>query len=135
MPSCLAPMRPRRRLARWPICAEAARSRVTAFITDGASHRQQFWPVGAIAGQAAVAPVEVDPVAADPAVDTPVVEVMPAEETVREAKASEAALDADGRKALQTAMAWYGFYDGGIDGAFGPGTRNSMAGMARGEWV
>ncbi|RYI13197.1 MAG: peptidoglycan-binding protein, partial [Acetobacteraceae bacterium] len=25
------------------------------------------------------------------------------------------------------ALQWFGFYDGGIDGAFGPGTRNSMA--------
>ncbi|MFC3182582.1 trypsin-like peptidase domain-containing protein [Cypionkella sinensis] len=97
-----------------------------SFVTDDATHRQQFWPVGAIAGQEAPA---TDLTVVDPAVqpDLPVVEVMPAEETVQEAKASEAALDADGRKALQTAMAWYGFYEGGIDGAFGPGTRNSMA--------
>lgn len=94
-----------------------------SFVTDGGAHRQQFWPVGAIAGQPQVDPV-VDP-AMEPV--APVIEVMPAEESVREAKASEAELDADGRKALQTAMAWYGFYDGGIDGAFGPGTRNSMA--------
>lgn len=94
-----------------------------SFVTDGGAHRQQFWPVGAIAGQPQVDPV-VDP-AMEPV--APVIEVMPAEETVREAKASEAELDADGRKALQTAMAWYGFYEGGIDGAFGPGTRNSMA--------
>ena len=95
-----------------------------SFVTDGEAHRQQFWPVGAIAGQP-----QVDPVLVDPAIHTeaPVIEVTPAEETVRESKASEAELDAEGRKALQTAMAWYGFYDGGIDGAFGPGTRNSMA--------
>ncbi|MDB5661231.1 MAG: peptidoglycan-binding protein [Cypionkella sp.] len=105
-----------------------------SFVTDDATHRQQFWPVGAIAGQVEVEPLLsdpliVDPMLADPAIEAvdPVIEVMPAEETVREAKASEAELDADGRKALQTAMAWYGFYEGGIDGAFGPGTRNSMA--------
>ncbi|OYU40730.1 MAG: peptidoglycan-binding protein [Pseudorhodobacter sp. PARRP1] len=107
-----------------------------SFVTDDATHRQQFWPVGAMAGQPALAtdpsvadPAVVDPVVVDPVAQpqTPAVDVRPAEETVREAKASEAALDADGRKALQTAMAWYGFYEGGIDGAFGPGTRNSMA--------
>lgn len=98
-----------------------------SFITDGATHRQQFWPVGAIAGQPSVDPV--DPAVVDPASEpaAAVVEVLPAEETVRDAKTSEAALSAEDRKALQTAMAWYGFYDGGIDGAFGPGTRNSMA--------
>ena len=95
-----------------------------SFVTDGAAHRQQFWPVGAIAGQP-----QVDPVLVDPALEAeaPVIELLPAEENLREAKASEAELDADGRKALQTAMAWYGFYEGGIDGAFGSGTRNSMA--------
>ncbi|GLS88885.1 peptidoglycan-binding protein [Cypionkella aquatica] len=107
-----------------------------SFITDSSTHRQQFWPVGTIAGQILVDPL-VDPLTdpagdlmvVDPALEpvAPVIEVMPAEETPREAKASEAALSADERKALQTAMAWYGFYDGGIDGAFGPGTRNSMA--------
>lgn len=93
-----------------------------SFVTDGGTHRQQFWPVGTIAEQ-------LEATVVDPAVapDAPVIEVMPAEESPREAKASEAELDADGRKALQTAMAWYGFYEGGIDGAFGPGTRNSMA--------
>lgn len=95
-----------------------------SFITDGTKHRQQFWPVGAIAGQPPVAPVVVDP-ALEPA--AAVVELTPAEESPREAKASETALSAEDRKALQTAMAWYGFYDGGIDGAFGPGTRNAMA--------
>ena len=94
-----------------------------SFVTDSGAHRQQFWPVGAIAGQPQIDPI-IDPATE---AEAPVIEVMPAEETVREAKASEAELDADGRKALQTAMAWYGFYDGGIDGAFGPGTRNSMA--------
>jgi S1-C subfamily serine protease len=33
----------------------------------------------------------------------------------------------DERKLLQTALQWFGFYAGGIDGAYGPGTRNSMA--------
>ena len=95
-----------------------------SFVTDDGAHRQQFWPVGAIAGQP-----QVDPVAVDLATEAEaqVIDVTPAEESLPDAKASETALDAGGRKALQTAMAWYGFYEGGIDGAFGPGTRNSMA--------
>ncbi|CAN0551446.1 unnamed protein product, partial [Laminaria digitata] len=37
------------------------------------------------------------------------------------------ALTRDERDALQIALKWAGFYDGGIDGAFGPGTRSSMS--------
>ena len=51
------------------------------------------------------------------------------DETVRQAKASEADLTRDERKALQTALGWYGFYTAAVDGSFGPGTRDSMA-----EW-
>jgi peptidoglycan hydrolase-like protein with peptidoglycan-binding domain len=92
-----------------------------SFITDGSQHRQQFWPVGQIAGQAEVA---VDPAVAAPVVVDPAAEV---EETLKQAKAAEAALSKDERKALQKAMAWYGFYDAKIDGSFGAGTRASMA--------
>jgi peptidoglycan hydrolase-like protein with peptidoglycan-binding domain len=50
------------------------------------------------------------------------------EETPREARASEAELDREARDMLQIALQWAGFYEGRIDGAFGPGTRRSMAG-------
>jgi len=36
-------------------------------------------------------------------------------------------LTREGREALQVALKWAGFYDGPIDGAFGRGTRGSMA--------
>lgn len=49
------------------------------------------------------------------------------DETAAEARGSEAQLTEDERKALQTALQWFGFYEGGIDGAFGSGTRNSMS--------
>jgi peptidoglycan hydrolase-like protein with peptidoglycan-binding domain/S1-C subfamily serine protease len=49
------------------------------------------------------------------------------DETRAEARDSEALLTEDDRKALQTALQWFGFYDGTIDGAYGPGTRKSMA--------
>jgi peptidoglycan hydrolase-like protein with peptidoglycan-binding domain len=90
-----------------------------SFITDGTQHRQQFWPVGQIAGQATVDPVVEAPVAVDAVAEV--------EETLKQAKAAEAALSKDERKALQQAMAWYGFYDAKIDGSFGAGTRASMA--------
>ena len=51
----------------------------------------------------------------------------PADETPRQARASEAQLTADQRKELQVALQWAGFYTSAIDGAFGRGTRRSMS--------
>lgn len=51
----------------------------------------------------------------------------PSDETVREARASEALLTREERAALQEALKWAGFYGGAIDAAFGRGTRGSMA--------
>lgn len=92
-----------------------------AFITDGADHGAQFWPVGA-----AMAPLQAGPVA--PASDeaTAAAAPPPSDETLAEAKASEAQLSRDERAQLQAGLKWYGFYDGALDGAFGPGTRASM---------
>lgn len=74
------------------------------------------------------APVVEAPVTEAPVTEAPVAEApAPAEETAEEARASEAALSADDRKALQSALQWFGFYNSSIDGAFGPGTRRSMA--------
>jgi len=101
-----------------------------SYITDGSEFREQFWPAGA---PALTPPDPVPPVTAEPLPDAtaqpaPAPEPVPEpEETVQQARASEAALSDDERKLLQTALQWYGFYQGGIDGAFGPGTRNSMA--------
>ncbi len=53
------------------------------------------------------------------------------EETLNEAYRSEAALDAETRRELQRALAWFGFYASGIDGAFGRGTRMAMAAWQR----
>lgn len=92
-----------------------------SFITDGATHRQQFWPVG---GQAAT---EATPTVEPTTAPEPEVAADIPDETVQQAKQSEAALSRDDRKALQQAMAWYGFYEAAIDGSFGAGTRNSMA--------
>ena len=49
------------------------------------------------------------------------------DETPEEARASEAALTPEERMDLQRGLEWFGFYEGGIDGAFGRGTRGSMA--------
>lgn len=113
-----------------------------SFITDGAEFRDQFWPAGADAPRPESAPSDVAPgegAGLDPAITPPPagaagpapdVVALPApepEETVQQARQSEAALSEDDRKLLQVALQWYGFYQGGIDGAFGPGTRKSMA--------
>ena len=65
-------------------------------------------------------------------VETPVEpEVAPVpqqpDETVREARASEAALTRDEKKTLQEWLQWAGYYNAAIDGSFGRGTRASMS--------
>lgn len=113
-----------------------ARIPADSYITDGAEFRAQFWPPEGSVPETVLQPevaVEAlpDP-AAEPAPEPAVIagqvaEPAVIEETPAEARASEAELDLDQRKELQVALQWFGFYNGGIDGAFGPGTRNSMA--------
>lgn len=97
-----------------------------SFIAFSSQYRQQFWPVGANALNAA-------PITLPSAGDNGVTEVAvasplpPADETKAEARASERGIDREGRMALQVAMQWEGFYKAGIDGDFGPGTRRAMA--------
>lgn len=120
-----------------------------SFIAGGELFRQAFWPVGAnpaaaptmgaapdIATDATVAPVETASIdtpapAANPAPSVePTVFAQPApepDETLAEAQRAEAALSRDERRDLQSALQWFGFYDSAIDGAFGRGTRASMA--------
>ena len=104
-----------------------------SFISDGANHGQRFWPQGALPEPApTVTPLDTT-AAVDPLPEvTPLPEPEPLpvsdpDETSRQARASEEALNRDDRRALQTALQWFGFYTSAIDGAFGPGTRNSMA--------
>ncbi len=121
-----------------------------SFIQLSSRFRQQFWPVGAnVLSRGVIDPPEsVTPDASIPPVDTTPLELTPlepappestppvvaepvlpepADETPREAQLSERLLDDEERKALQIALQWAGFYDSTIDGAFGRGTRNSMA--------
>lgn len=88
----------------------------------------QFFPVGANVLGRAVVPAPVTPVAPDtPVVEAPRIPAEPADETPRQARASERNLSADARKELQIALEWSGVYKGAIDGAFGRGTRRAMA--------
>jgi len=114
-----------------------------SFVTDGAAFRAQYWPPDAEAGTGTPEPAFPEPVttedlaAAPEAVPDPRAEpesleiTAPPEpdETRAEALQSERDLDGQARRDLQIALQWAGFYDAGIDGAFGRGTRSAMA-----EW-
>ncbi len=116
-----------------------------SFITFSNRLRQQFWPVGAnalntnpleasdadqIPADQAQQPAEGDQIAAVTQPDASPILTQPEpprDETRREALDSERLLDRDARKALQVALQWEGYYTSAIDGAFGAGTRRSMA--------
>lgn len=115
-----------------------------SFIVDGTSFARPFWSGADVADAAAgaapaaePAPAEEPAPAAGPVAEAaPEPEPAPApapapepepEETLNEAFASEAALSADDKKLLQVALKWFGFYQGGIDGSYGRGTRGAMA--------
>lgn len=119
--------------------------REDSYVTDNSIYGQQFWPVG---GQApAVAPV-VTPVATpEPQPEPPMAEVAPEpqaeetpaatdysalpDETVAEARQIEQRLTRAELMEIQTALQWYGYYRGGIDAQFGPGTRSSIQAWQR----
>lgn len=106
-----------------------------SYIVRNAALGRQFWPEGetglpsaertapaqtAIARepQPDIAPDMKPDMAPDLALD---------EESPRQARAAEALLTREERAEIQKALAWEGFYQGGIDAAFGPGTRRAMA--------
>ncbi|WP_299864932.1 serine protease [uncultured Roseobacter sp.] len=109
-----------------------------SYIAFSSSLRQQFYPQGAdLLRRGALtspAPQETPEITAEeqpaPTEETPeVLEQVIAlpDETPAEARRSERTLTAEERRGLQIALQWAGFYDAAIDGAFGRGTRNSMA--------
>ena len=124
-----------------------------SFITFTNSFRQQFWPVGTDfltnpprndaapadqtadqpADQTAEAAAVTEPAAQAVAGDTPAEQPAAApqppapDETKSEALRGERDLDRAARMDLQSMLKWAGNYDSGIDGAFGRGTRASMA--------
>ena len=107
-----------------------------SFIQLSSRFRQQFWPVGANVLERGVIDAPADVVTQTPAPETPAPDTTPvaespapepADETLSEARRSERDLSAQERRDLQIALEWAGFYNSSIDGAFGRGTRNSMA--------
>lgn len=102
-----------------------------SFIAFSGDFGDRYWPED---GAPAVVPV--DPSAATATEAPALVAPEPAEapdETRAEARDSEALLTLDERKALQTALQWFGYYPSAIDGAFGPGTRTSMTAWQEAE--
>ncbi|WGH79078.1 serine protease [Jannaschia ovalis] len=99
-----------------------------SFINRGDGYRDRFWPLGAgaVAG-ARTRPPETGVGTADGPGIVALAPVAPPDETVRQARQSEALLDREAKRELQRALQWFGFYSAGIDGSFGRGTRNSMA--------
>ncbi len=105
-----------------------------SYIAFTSSFRSQFWPIGANLLDVRVNPVdsvgEQTSEITQNSVNEPVAEitqVTPADETPREARASEARLTRDEKRDLQTWLQWAGFYNAAIDGSFGRGTRASMS--------
>ena len=110
-----------------------------AFVTDGggftgvledlavaeAVEREPIATEAPVAETVAPAAVEAETMAPESIEPAPL--VIEPDETLREARASEAELSRDERMTLQEALTWYGFYASGIDGAFGQGTRASMS--------
>ena len=119
-----------------------------AYIAFSSAYRQQFYPVGAALNDPATAtateqpevetttlPAQGSEPGEEPAAEPEATATAEAEperpaipdESPAEARRSESLLSREERMQLQVMLQWAGFYDAGIDGAFGRGTRSSMA--------
>jgi peptidoglycan hydrolase-like protein with peptidoglycan-binding domain len=98
-----------------------------SFLADGSDFGPMFWPTIGSAPTLAPAPLAEIAVAPLDEAATPTLAPMLPDETPDEARASESLLSQTEREDLQTALQWFGFYTSTIDGAFGRGTRTSMA--------
>ena len=117
-----------------------------SYLVDRNAYSNQFYPIGA---NALTAPAQTAPsgpsnteettTAANTETSTTTETVTAPteepEETRREALRSESQLTRQQKFNLQIALQWFGFYNGAIDAAFGPGTRNSMAAWQQSEGI
>ncbi len=97
-----------------------------SYLAASESYGQQFWPVGANVLNRGVLETPL-PGTVPPETQTVETETVLPDETPAEARRSERALSRAEREDLQIALQWAGYYTAAIDGAFGPGTRRSMA--------
>lgn len=96
-----------------------------SFIAFSRDLKDQFWPASISPSQGAViAPPAPAPA---PALTETTPQIPPADETRSQARLSEGRLSASERRDLQAALRAAGFYNAAVDGAFGAGTRRSMA--------
>ncbi len=98
-----------------------------SYLTAGETYGERFWPAGSGAGAAERPAAPAFPPVPD-ATPTP---AGGPEETVPEARRTEALLTREEKMGLQRALQWFGHYDAAIDGNYGPGTRTSMAAWQR----
>lgn len=123
-----------------------------SYVVDGSEFRRQYWPIGANAEPPSAAQPGTDqalpqaPATTDQQAQGSAAAPLPSaapdtqasaapagapdqspEESLAEARQGEAQLDGPARERLQEALKWEGYYNGAIDGAFGPGTRGSMS--------
>ncbi|MEM9844481.1 MAG: serine protease [Pseudomonadota bacterium] len=96
-----------------------------SYIAREGEFRAQFWPDGATRLPRVDLPEARQNDPQDTAPD--LLEPTEPRETLREARQSEAQLSREDREEIQRALAWAGVYEGAIDAAFGPGTRNAMS--------
>ncbi|MBY6056854.1 trypsin-like peptidase domain-containing protein [Leisingera daeponensis] len=102
-----------------------------SFIAFERNLRSQFYPVAADATQPAEpapAPAPAETAVQEPQQQAALPSGLP-DETPAQARRSESTLSREERMELQVALKAAGFYNSGIDGAFGRGTRASM-----GDW-
>lgn len=97
-----------------------------SFIAYSSNFDAQFYPVGTAGVTTPATPPAQDSAAPEPE-PTAAPEIRQPDETVAQARRSEAALSRDEKKDLQRLLQWAGFYTSAIDGSFGRGTRASMA--------
>lgn len=114
------------------IAAEALRQMRNAglippdsYVADATRYRAQFWPPEAAESPALSAPSPAP--SPEPAAEPAPEPAPPPVETLADARRAEEAMGREGRMQIQDALEWVGVYSGGVDGAFGRGTRAAIA--------
>jgi peptidoglycan hydrolase-like protein with peptidoglycan-binding domain len=93
-----------------------------SYLSDARPYGRKFWPVGGSAATATPTPE-----ANTQTVIAPEPDPVELDETPREARASERLMTREERVELQRLLQWFGHYNAALDGAYGRGTRASMA--------